>query len=344
MAELRVLIVDDSAFMRLLVSDILSADKDLTVVGTAINGLEAVEKTLELKPDVVLLDLNMDLYDGLYAVRRIMKEHPVPILVLSAVGNTNLEPIFEALKLGAVDYMNKPSRNNAKMRDMETELILKVKSVIRARPKSLADKSKPARKAIKKQKRNRYELVVIGASTGGPSAIETVVSGLPEDFPVPVVICQHMPANFIAPFVNRLNTLSANRIEIGVKSMRLKPGQIVVAPGNANMIVTLDPTTSVPYVDFTDQKFPDYNHPSITAMMLSAAQAYGDKAIGVILTGMGKDGVEGLKAIKKKGGLTITQDKDSCVIYGMPKVAVESGASMTELDIKEIADYLVQNI
>ena len=175
-STLKILVVDDSAFMRLLISDLLSEDAQLEVVGTAVNGLEAVKQVMSLKPDIVLLDLNMAEYDGLYAVREIMQNRPTPILILSSVGNTDLQPVFEALKNGAVDYINKPDRNKSKMRGLQTELIQKIKSTSRAKPRQISS-AKAQTKVVTRKKRGRskYELVAIGASTGGPTAIERVI-------------------------------------------------------------------------------------------------------------------------------------------------------------------------
>jgi two-component system chemotaxis response regulator CheB len=339
--RLQILVVDDSAFMRLLLTDLISEDDDLQVVGSAVNGLEAAGKVAELSPDVVLLDLNMAEYDGLFAVKKIMAEKPTPILILSSVGNTDLSPIFEALKFGAVDYMNKPDRNNFKMRTMHSELMSKIKAASRAKPRTLPDKSAP-KKVVSSKRKSNYDLVVIGASTGGPSAIEQIITDLPADFNVPVIVCQHMPTIFITPFVNRLNSLTDLNVVTAVKSMNPTAGTIMVCPGHANTVLLKSGTRTV--VDFDETVYREYNNPSINALMRSVAKTYGDKAIGVLLTGMGKDGVEGLKEIKEAGGYTIAQDKESCIIYGMPKVAVERGAVIKSLDIKEIGDYIVNNL
>jgi len=339
--QLKILVVDDSAFMRLLISDLISEDPELEVVGTATNGLDAAEKVSQLNPDVVVLDLNMGEYDGLFAVKAIMKEKPTPILILSSVGNTNLDPIFEALKYGAVDYMNKPNRNSSKMRTMHAELISKIKSASRAKPRSSVEDLSPA---ITEQASHgsNYELIVIGASTGGPSAIERVIRDLPQNFDIPIVICQHMPSSFIAPFVNRLDSLTKLKVSLGTNSMHLLRGSVTVCPGVANMIVTEKRKEKV--LDFTEEQFREYNNPSINAMMLSVARVYGDKAVGVLLTGMGKDGVRGLKAIKDAGGFTIAQDENSSIIYGMPKVAVENQAVSISLDVKNIGDHFVNKL
>lgn len=341
--KIKILLVDDSAFMRLLITDILSEDKGLEVVGSAVNGKEAAQKVAVLQPDMVVLDMNMGEYDGTYAVKKIMKENPLPILILSSVGNSDLQPIFDALKFGAVDYMNKPSRANSKMRAMNVELINKIKSVARAKPKVLKTPSTTTSKHHFSGKSN-FEIIAIGASTGGPSAIEKVITSLPVNLIVPVIIVQHMPANFIQPFVQRLNSLSPLNIVLGTKSMVPRPGMIIVAPGNANMVMEKDTDTNQVHVGFNPETFREYNNPSINALMLSVAETYGSKAIGVILTGMGKDGAKGLKAIRDKGGFTIAQNKESSVIYGMPKAAVDSNAVSEVLDIKEIGNFIVNHL
>jgi len=342
--KIKVLIADDSGFMRLLISDILSENDAITLVGSAVDGKDAALKVKQLKPDVLVLDLNMGKYDGNYAVKRIMKENPLPILILSAVGNTDLQPIFDALQNGAVDYLNKPQRGNAKIRQIETELVNKIRSAARANPKVITT---PSRKSNTYPhtftEHRKYEMIVIGASTGGPSAIEEIIKSLPDNLNVPVIICQHMPSNFIHPFVKRLNNLSPLNVIIGRKSMLPVPGNVIIAPGNTNMILKKEDSGKI-RIDFTDEKFEEYNNPSINAVMLSAAKAYGKKTIGVLLTGMGKDGVKGLKAIKDGGGYTIAQNKDSSVIYGMPKAAVEYDAVIKSIDIKEIGGFLVNSL
>lgn len=341
MSKIKILIADDSAFMRLLISDILSESRDIEVVGTAVDGKDATDKVKSIKPDVLLLDMNMGEYGGLYAVERIMKESPLPILILSAVGNSDLQPIFDALKLGAVDYLNKPQRGNSKLREIGTEIILKIKSVTRAKPKRTPSIHANTHQHTFDSNR-KYDAIVIGASTGGPSAVEEIVVSLPSNLNVPVIIGQHMPTNFIAQFVKRLNKLSPLSVVVGVKSMIPAPGMIIIAPGHGNMI--LKQVRKFVKIDFTEEIFKEYNKPSINSIMLSAASVYGAKTLGVILTGMGKDGVRGLKAIKDAGGYTIAQNEVSSVIYGMPKVAVESNAVSKSIHIKEIGNFLVNSL
>ena len=329
--------------MRLLLSDIISETSDMVIVGTAVDGKDAAEQAKKLKPDILLLDMNMGEYDGIYAVKRIMNECPLPIVILSAVGNSDLQPIFDALEHGAVDYINKPQRGNAKIRQIETELFSKIKSACRANPKVIRPKELPVNTHVHTfDSDGIYEVIVIGASTGGPTAVEKVITTLPSNLTVPVLLVQHMPSNFIGSFVNRLNNLTPLDVVIGKKNMIPKPGQIIVAPGMSNMIIT--GKNRKRKIDFTDEVFREYNNPSINALMLSVAENYGNKAIGVILTGMGKDGTKGMKQIHEKGGLTIAQSEKTCVIYGMPKSAVDNNAVARSIDIDEIGGYLVNSL
>lgn len=344
MKKIRVVVADDSGFMRLLISDILTESGCVEVAGTAVDGKDAAEKVAELSPDLLLLDMNMGEYDGLYAVRRIMEESPLPIIILSSIGNTNLQPIFDALDLGAIDYLNKPQKGNSKLRNIEEELLQKIKSATKANAKVIpATKAKVNTYEHTFSQESNFDVIVIGASTGGPSAIEKVISSLPGNLNVPVFICQHMPPNFIPSFVKRLNSMSPLQIEVGRVNMRPKAGMVIVAPGESNMIVKKKRGGNV-YVEFTDEVFKEYNNPSINALMLSVAEAYKERSIGVILTGMGKDGMLGMKEIKKFGGFTIAQSEKSCVIYGMPKAAVEHNAVDRSVDIKEIGGFLVNSL
>ena len=330
--------------MRLLLSDILAESDMIDVVGTAVDGKDAVEQVKEIKPDVLLLDMNMGDYSGLYAVERLMKEAPLPILILSALGNTDLQPIFEALDHGAVDYLNKPQRGSSKIRLIEQELLQKIQSVNRANIGVVNVVDAPVNTNIHTFSASRnYDLIVIGASTGGPTAIEKVITSLPGNLVVPVIVVQHMPSNFIGSFVKRLNGMTPLHVMEGRAGMIPKAGQVVVAPGNTNMIVEKS-TRGDGKIAFTDEVYREYDKPSINAMMLSVAEVYGNRSIGVILTGMGKDGMLGMKAIKDMGGYTIAQSQKTCVIYGMPKAAVAYQAVDRSIDIDEIGGFLVNSL
>ncbi len=342
--KVKVVVVEDSAFMRLLLTDILSASPKVELIGSAENGKDGVELVKEKEPDVVLMDMNMGEFDGLYAVKRIMAEKPTPILILSAVGNTDLQPIFEALNAGAVDYMNKPSRSSARIRSVEVNLISKILNASQANTSGFGIKKQIESEPIKLNDPNKkFEVLCIGASTGGPAAVEQILKNLPGSISVPVVVAQHMPNHFISQFAQRLNQIS--KFSVGVASHGQSPvsGNAYILPGDSNTIFGLDSEGGVQFQKH-DKVFKDYNEPSINALFDSAATIFKNKALGVLLTGMGKDGAKGLKEIKNSGGFTIAQDESSSVIFGMPKVAAEIGAVSKTLHIKEISRFLSKRL
>ena len=338
---IKVLVVDDSGVMRLLITDILQQNKSINVIGTASNGNEAVKKTIELNPDVVVMDMIMGQYDGVYGVTQIMKQKPTPILLLSSLGNTDLSLILEALDAGAFDYINKPSKGSTKLSDIQERLTRKV---ILA---SKADLSKLGHKQINVNTNNHtfsdvlpYDSIVIGSSTGGPSALEAVISKLPGNLTIPVLIAQHMPENFIPSFAQRLNKLNELEVVVGKKDMKVKGGLIIIAPGNDNMIVSKNRQGEV-VISFTTKRYKEFNDPSVDALMDSVATVYGKKTIGVILTGMGKDGTCGIGKIKDKGGYTIAQDEKTSVVFGMPKAAITSGKVDSVVPLNEVGGFVV---
>ncbi len=338
---IKVVLADDSGFMRLLVSDILKSEKDIEVIATASNGKDATEKTMLLRPDVVVMDMNMGMYDGLYAIENIMKNCPTPIIILSALGNTDFPIIEKGLRLGALDYVNKPAQNNTKVKEVEIELIQKIKAA--------AGSNIEARIAVEEIIKNNsthtfsklnYDVVVIGSSTGGPGAVENLLKKLPDNMAVPVLIAQHMPANFVPSFASRLNDLVPLNMSMARRGDVLKPGNILIAPGSRNMIVKRNEAGEVE-IDFISKTFKEFNYPSVDGLMLSVAEVYGNRTIGVILTGMGKDGAQGMKSIKEKGGYTIAQSKETCIVYGMPKEVVDSGNALAVVPINEIGGFIV---
>ncbi len=338
---IHVLVADDSVLMRLLICDILLEDSDIKQVSQVKNGLEAFEFCKKNRPDVVLMDMNMGHYDGAFGVQKIMEECPTPIIILSAVGNTDMEPIMEVMAKGAIDFIHKPVKGNADLRDMAQELIRSVKEASRL---ELGYVHHVAPKKINTNphqfgEETGYQAVIIGSSTGGPTAVETIIHNLPSNLAVPVVIAQHMPPHFVTSFAARLNALSPLTIAVARKDDVLKPRHVYIAAGTRNIILKRDGSTVS--VDYTFDRYKEFNSPSVDALMLSAAEVYGPKCIGVILTGMGRDGTDGLKAIRNAGGYTIAQSKETCVVYGMPKSAVEAGAVMQSVPIAEIGGFIV---
>lgn len=340
---IKALIVDDSGLMRLIISDIISADPQIKVIGTASDGKEAVNKTCELNPDIVILDMEMGRYGGKYAIEQIMEKCPTPILILSSLGNTNLDEVLEALNLGAVDYVNKPDKNKAKIRDISSRIIARVKAVSRSSNKKallLNKKTQVNTHVHTFNSKLKYDAIVIGASTGGPSAIEKIITKFPSNLPIPVFICQHMPVNFIHSFAQRLNALTPLNVIVGEKDMKVKEGNIYIAPGDHNMIVSKNKVGRI-IIDYDAKVYKEYNNPSINSMMLSIANIYNHKAIGVVLTGMGKDGAQGMQLLHEKGAYTIAQDKVSSVIYGMPKEVFEKGYAKESVSIDAMSGFLI---
>jgi len=338
---IKIIIADDSGFMRLLVSDILSAYNTIEIIAKVSDGKEAYEKTCELKPDVVLLDLNMGSYDGLYATTKIMESCPTPIIILSASGNTDMKEVMKALEAGAFDFLNKPV-NSGNFRNISEALVKKIETASRVNKSTLQIKQTTCNTDKHSFDSNLlYSVVVIGSSTGGPTAVEKVLTRLPENMPVPVLIAQHMPANFVHSFTKRLNELIPLNVVVGELNEYIKEGTVYIAPGDKNMIIKRNKHNGRVQIDFTNEKFKEFNNPSVDALMLSVADIYKSKCVGVILTGMGQDGLQGMKKINEANGYTIAQSKETCVVYGMPKAVVENKAAKSIVNIDEIGGFVV---
>lgn len=341
--NVRVLIADDSVFMRYLTAEILKIAGGFDILDFASNGKDAAEKCMALRPDVVVMDMVMGEYDGIMGVRQIMEQCPTPIVILSALGNTDMTEILQALEIGAVDYHHKPDRSATNIDEIDRSFVEKIIAASKAQVANGAQMYNVQKSNVLKHTFNRelnYDVIVIGASTGGPTAIENVLTRLPENLSIPVLIAQHMPPNFVPSFSERLNQLSPLNISMAHRDDELLPRRVLVAPGSRNMIVKVTATGSV-VCDFTTERFKEYNFPSVTGLMNSVAEVYGSRAIGVLLTGMGKDGAQGLKSIKDKGGYTIAQSEKTCVVYGMPKEAIEIDAVHKVVNIDEIAPFIV---
>lgn len=341
--NINILIADDSLFMRQLTADIFKNVGGFNVVDYARDGKEAAEKCFLLKPNVVIMDMLMGDYDGILGVKMIMENCPTPIIILSALGATDMEPILQALKLGAIDYHHKPNRSSKDIKEDDEELIAKVRAASLVTLKDYVKNTKDITKNINQHTFSanlNYDIIVIASSTGGPTAVESVLTRLPGNLSVPVLIAQHMPENFIPSFAARLNQLTPLSVMVGKKDEVLEAGKVLIAPGAQNMVVKKDKNGKV-VCDFTTNRFKDFNNPSATGLMLSVAEVYGARAIGVVLTGMGKDGMDGVKAIHDKGGYTIAQSQETCAVYGMPRAAVEIGAIKKIVPLNEIGLFVV---
>jgi two-component system chemotaxis response regulator CheB len=338
---IKVLIADDSPSIAAVIRDLLSRDPDLEVVGWAKNGREAVDLRNSLNPDVMTMDLNMPLMGGLEATKIIASTRPVPILVVSQlIENRDSEVAFEALRCGAIDVMGKPSGAGAGgFSQIAEELIFRVKAVAHVRPMRLINKPVP-QAAPPKADLNRPAkpgVVVIGASTGGPPALAKILKALPSYFPVPIAIVQHIAPGFIAGLRQWLEHECVLPVKLGVHGLPLRNGNVYLAPDNHHLEIGAAKKFAL-----TSSEPLQGHRPAVDRLMESAAQVYGQDAIGVLLTGMGRDGARGLKKIRDAGGWTIVQDEASSLVFGMPREAIIAGAAAVVTPLEKIADEIVQ--
>ncbi len=362
---IKVVVVDDSAFMRKAISTMLGKDPEIDVVATARDGEEGLEFIRKHDPDVVTLDIEMPRMDGLTALRHIMMEMPRPVLMVSSLTTEGAEATLKAMELGAVDFIPKQlSKVSLDIVKIETNLIAKVKAVasrknLLSRPRTAlarqavsipapaAPSATPAsaaapRAAVAPSGAVKRDVVAIGVSTGGPPAVQKILSALPADFPASIVIAQHMPQAFTGPFAKRLDGLCKISVKEAENGDRLKPGCAYIAPGGQHLMLK----QAVSRVDLivTPEPASALYKPSANVLITSAADAVGRRTLGVILTGMGSDGMEGIRALKQKGGRALAQSDATCVVYGMPKAVVDAGLSDEIVDIDDMAQAIVNNL
>ena len=356
MKSLGVLIIDDSALIRRSLTHILKAHPDIEVVGTASDGLLGLEKISALKPDVVLLDIHMPRMDGLQVLQQVMKTQPLPIIMFSSVVTSEAEITLQALRLGAVDFLAKPKGSlTENLRYLSRELVAKVKAAKEAKlldggnhrrfplGNGKADEDQPASSLPSRPKfsvSDDQSFIVIGCSTGGPKVLEEIIPALPPDFPAAIGIVQHMPEPFSSVFTKNLDQMSAVKVKIAAHGEPFRSGQILMAPGDANLRVVSRDGTVIALLERLPEKGLGCM-PSVDALFSSAARTMADKTLGILLTGMGRDGVKGMAAIKIMGGTTIAQDESSSIVFGMPRAAIESGTVDKVLPSRQIPDLLV---
>ena len=339
--KVRVLVVDDSALMRQLLSSMMQSDRDIEVVGAAPDPLVARQMIKDLNPDVVTLDVEMPNMDGISFLEKIMKLRPMPVLMISSLTQAGAEATLQALELGAVDYIAKPKVDLQQgLAEKQAEIVEKVKIAAKARVRSRASAS--ARAAGPTVARAGFStterIVAIGASTGGVEALREVLCGLPADSPA-VVVTQHMPAGFTTRFAERLDSLAQVTVREAADGERVLPGHVYIAPGNWHLEVV---RTGANYTcRLNDGPAVTGHRPSVDVLFRSVAASARGNAIGVILTGMGKDGAEGLKQMRAAGAATIGQNEATCIVYGMPKAAAALGATEIELPIEKVADAIL---
>jgi len=369
-----VVVVDDSAFMRKALSSMLEKDPEISVVAVGRDGEEGLELVRKHNPDVVTLDIEMPRMDGLTALRRIMMEMPRPVLMVSSLTTEGAESTLKALELGAVDFIPKQlSKVSLDIVRIEDELREKVKEISRRKflrtprtfraPRpvgeggSSASSSSGAMGAVggapsggdgfrpvltPRTGRPVRDIVAIGVSTGGPPAVQKVLSQLPADFPASILIAQHMPAAFTGPFAKRLDGVCRIAVKEAENGERLRPGTAYIAPGGKHLRV--DQKISMVEVVVTPEPAEALYKPSANVLIESVAQAMGRRTLGVILTGMGSDGLEGMRVLKQKGGRALAQSDATCVVYGMPKAIVDAGLADEIIDIDDMASAIMAGL
>jgi two-component system, chemotaxis family, protein-glutamate methylesterase/glutaminase len=345
-AGVKVLVADDSAFMRTALTRMIESDPALRVVGTAQNGLEALDKVSKLQPDVITLDIEMPVLNGLETLKRIMQDSPRPVIMVSSLTQEGAEATLEALDLGAFDYLPKQlsyaSLDIVKIKD---DLVEKIKAACRfrrrdhhrrvAEPAPMTSVASAFRFAVP-------AIVALGTSTGGPKALQEILPALPQDLPVGIVIVQHMPPGFTGPFAKRLNNLSKVTVQEVQEGMLVRPGNVYIAEAGKHMTVYRRGGDVVLHVSITPSN--SLHIPSVDVMMLSVAETFHSLAMGIIMTGMGADGALGMEAIFHEGGLTLGQDEASCAVYGMPRSCAEMGILKRVVPLTEIPRQILSAV
>ncbi|MDB2414570.1 chemotaxis response regulator protein-glutamate methylesterase [Rickettsiales bacterium] len=344
MAKISVLIIDDSALIRNLFTELLSSDPDINVIGTAIDPYDAREKIKQLNPDVITLDIEMPKMDGIAFLEKVMKLRPMPVVMVSTLTQKGAQETIKALELGAVEYVSKPTSSQTRqtISVLKDELISKVKTAaksnIRGNSNSSATKKNNNLIAIPKHKLTK-EIIAIGSSTGGVEALKEVLTNLPAGLP-PIVIVQHMPVNFTKSFADRLNTICKMSTYEAHDKQILEHGCVYIAKGDKHLKIKKS-GSNYQCVAAGEEKVSGHC-PSVDVLFESVAEIFSDRSLGVILTGMGKDGARGMLKMRKAGAYNIGQDQQSCVVYGMPKEAFENGAVNEQVSLQNIASKIIK--
>lgn len=341
--KVRVLVVDDSAFMRKIISDILTADPRIEVVGTARNGEEGLVNFNKLNPDVLTLDIEMPRMNGLELLSALMDIRPVPIIMVSSVTHEGAEITMKALSAGAVDFVTKPSGTiSLDMEKVADELRQKVLMASRVSNRTVADmvrkpprgsdspslQSAESRQPVslpvpKKVLLKKIDMVVIASSTGGPRALQEIIPAIKKKFPVPILVVQHMPVGFTAPFAQRLDEISQLEVVEGAEGLKIQRGVVVIAPGGYHM--TVERKMGELYCHLLDTPPVRSVKPAADVLFSSVAEVVGGSVVAVVLTGMGRDGTDGARVLKEKGAYVLAEAKETCVVYGMPQSVAEAG-------------------
>ena len=340
----RVLIVDDSAYVRKVVAQMLGRSPFVEVVGTARDGREALELTAELNPDVITCDLNMPVMDGITFVRTQMAERPTPIVIISIAAGAG-EQVLAALDAGAVDFVQKPTAlATERLMDMADELVEKVKAAARA-PRRFPGSTKVEvfePPVFARQASGPFDIVVLGISTGGPQALKQIIPQIPADFPVPVAIVMHMPVGYTEMYAQKLDESSLVHVVEASEGQVVRPGMVFIAPGGRHLSLVRDGDKVVTHLDLRPLDMP--HRPAADVLFQSAAEVYGERVLGVVMTGMGSDGRDGAAWIKARGGSILTEAEETCVVYGMPRSVVEAGLSDAVVPLDRMPRAIMERV
>ncbi|MCX9083904.1 MAG: chemotaxis response regulator protein-glutamate methylesterase [Candidatus Methanoperedens sp.] len=348
MSRIKVLIVDDSAFMRKVISNILSGSPDIEVLGTAKNGQEAIEKITLLRPDVVTMDIEMPVLNGLQALGFIMSECPTRVIMLTGAESDQGDLTMTAFQYGAVDFIQKPSGNiSLDMEKIRDDLIRKITAAARVEVRKLGfieEKVVKKEKTVYPARTGARKIIIIGSSTGGPRALNHIIPLLPSNLQVPVLIVQHMPAGFTKSLADRLDSQSMLRVREAADGDIIQIGSVFVAPGDFHMIVKQQKIDGEikEVIGLTKGEKVQGVRPSVDVLLGSAVKIYGQDSIGIILTGMGSDGTCGIRKLKQAGGKVIAEDESTCVVYGMPRSVIEQKLADYILPVHEIARIITE--
>ncbi len=344
----KVLIVDDSAYTRQTMKKIIEEDTSLEVVGIATDGVDAMAKALRLQPDIITLDFEMPGMDGFSFLRWLMRERPTPVIMVTS--HADSKTVFKALELGAVDFIAKPTRRaSIELQTIEKDLLRKIKGLKNIRLDILSknlelldqeEEEEVVDAGRGKTSRHAIEMVAVGSSTGGPAALQIILTRLPSDFKAAMVISQHMPKGFTAPLAERLDRMSQVKIKEAAEGDIIETGTVYICPGGQHL--SLKKRGNKKQISLRDGRFEDKYIPSVDHMMSSVAEHYGVASLGVILTGMGNDGKHGMLDIKTQGGYTIAESEETAVVFGMPAEAIKNGGVETILPLSEISAEIIR--
>lgn len=339
----RVLVVDDSALMRKVIPQILQTDNSIQVVGTAIDGNFGLKKIDELRPQVITLDLEMPGMGGLDMLKEIMRKHRLPVIVVSSHSTEGASVTLKALSLGAFDFVAKPTDVSTRMQEIARELISKIKAAAQSRGIQIQqgiDLPLPTARPRNKPgaPKEPTKVVAIGISTGGPQSLQYLLAQFPADFPGSIVVVQHMPEGFTEMFARRLDECCSLNVKEAQSGDMLIAGRVLICPGSRHIKVKKLPLGDIAIL--SDDPRVNGHRPSADVMFKSVAEEFGSRAVGILMTGMGEDGATGLGQIKAAGGITVAQGEQSCIVFGMPKAAIERGHAMRVVELDAMANTI----